>query len=570
MKDMPKSGITDKFAVFRPWSVVLWAITVSSIAVLYMASVYFGSLNQDEGWYLYSARLVSEGKLPYVDFAFTQGLVMPLVYSWAQPLVDRWGVAGGRFFTALLGLLTVICSAWLAYRVSMPQRRSAIGNRQSCAALLTAILVGVNVYQAYYFSIVKTYSLTSLFLMMGFLFLSYATERGILLLAFVSGVLMAFAAGTRLSTGVVIPVICLILLWFIRHVRKVDEAEYQIHDARERVLPGHIITPMLPYGRFSIMLSFAAGAVVTLLGVFVPFMIKAPQGVRFGLLEYHAAREAGGLMSLLILKAGCVARLLGAYFVPFSLFMVICLYIVFHQKTIYLPRAPKHMCLLIMIAASSVVVWLVQIMLPFPYDEYQVNIFPLFAVVLAVYLSWVMAPEMLHVCTAVLFLSFASVVSSPQVYSWFVRDVDRLWIRMRDQPQLSVLQRVGRNIRDLASRDEKLLTQDIYLAVETGMHVPEGMEMGPFSYMPEWPRSKAEACRVINREMLVEIIDRADCPVAAMSGYGFSVESPAVVELAEDQKNMLEKVLAERYTLFREIECFGQSDTHLRIFLKKR
>ena len=64
----------------------------------------WGDLNQDEGWYLYGARLVKEGRVPYRDFAFTQGPVMPYVYAHAQSWVDRWGVAGGRLVTGLLGL----------------------------------------------------------------------------------------------------------------------------------------------------------------------------------------------------------------------------------------------------------------------------------------------------------------------------------------------------------------------------------------------------------------------------------------------------------------------------------
>ena len=67
--------------------------------VLGAANLYFGDLNQDEGWYLYAARQVHEGELPYRDFAFTQGPMLPLVYSLAYPLVERWGVAGGRLFT---------------------------------------------------------------------------------------------------------------------------------------------------------------------------------------------------------------------------------------------------------------------------------------------------------------------------------------------------------------------------------------------------------------------------------------------------------------------------------------
>ena len=55
---------------------VLALIVAACVAVL---SVWWGAVNQDEGWYLYAARLVGEGKLPYRDFFFTQGPVLPFL-----------------------------------------------------------------------------------------------------------------------------------------------------------------------------------------------------------------------------------------------------------------------------------------------------------------------------------------------------------------------------------------------------------------------------------------------------------------------------------------------------------
>ena len=57
------------------------ALAGFAFAVLAFAAVWLGGLNQDEGWYLYAARLVGEGKLPYRDFFFTQGPVLPFIYS---------------------------------------------------------------------------------------------------------------------------------------------------------------------------------------------------------------------------------------------------------------------------------------------------------------------------------------------------------------------------------------------------------------------------------------------------------------------------------------------------------
>ena len=59
----------------------LWVLAAGAFVVLGAAAVWMGGINQDEGWYLYAANLVAEGKVPYRDFAYTQGPVMPFVYS---------------------------------------------------------------------------------------------------------------------------------------------------------------------------------------------------------------------------------------------------------------------------------------------------------------------------------------------------------------------------------------------------------------------------------------------------------------------------------------------------------
>jgi hypothetical protein len=63
-----------------------WIVAVLAFACFGFAAVWFGALNQDEGWYLYAAQSVCEGKMPYRDFFYTQGPVMPYVYSVFAPI----------------------------------------------------------------------------------------------------------------------------------------------------------------------------------------------------------------------------------------------------------------------------------------------------------------------------------------------------------------------------------------------------------------------------------------------------------------------------------------------------
>ena len=86
------------------------------------ASVWMGGLNQDEGWYLYAANLVAEGRVPYRDFFYTQGPLLPIVYSAFTWVWGSWGLLGARVFTLLLGAASVLFASALARRLA-PQER---------------------------------------------------------------------------------------------------------------------------------------------------------------------------------------------------------------------------------------------------------------------------------------------------------------------------------------------------------------------------------------------------------------------------------------------------------------
>ena len=81
------------------------ALAIFAFAVLAAFAVWFGGLNQDEGWYLYAAQLVGEGKVLYRDFAYTQGPLLPKFYkSFAWVWANGRGLLGARIFTVTIGL----------------------------------------------------------------------------------------------------------------------------------------------------------------------------------------------------------------------------------------------------------------------------------------------------------------------------------------------------------------------------------------------------------------------------------------------------------------------------------
>jgi len=514
------------------YSRTLLLFTVLFALLLSALNLWFGELNQDEGWYLYSASQVLQGRYPFVDYASTQGPVMSFAYAALWGPLQGMGLVGGRLVTVLLGWVAAGLAAVLAWRLREGDR-----TRRSAAAFAVFALIGVNIYQSYFTTVIKTYALGSVLLTGGFLALtaggsSRPKQR---LWSAVAGVLIALAAGTRISLVMILPVV---FLWL----------------AAVRYRNGREVCPW----------SFALGAVATFLAMFGPFLLVAPQSFFFGMVQYHAGREAGSLASLLAYKVAFILRTVRAYLVPFALLLVAALK---HSAGHKSEGDPARSPLLVPLALSVVVVTFVHFMAPFPYDDYQAVIFPLFAVIVGVSITGLLQRPAARLLLVLLCAMTA--FSSPRLQSLFAAPRDRIWWPIRTESPVAQLRAVARDLRNEAGPDATLLTQDTYLAVEAGLAVPEGMEMGPFCYYPAMSTEQAAACHVLNHEMLTELLSSTDAPVAAFSEYGLSIAAPAVQPIPAAESARLQALLESRYTPIATIPAFGQAQTTLRLYRKR-
>ena len=196
----------------------------------------------------------------------------------------------------------------------------------------------------------------------------------------------------------------------------------------------------------------------------------------------------------------------------------------------------------------------------------------LFVVVAAaVFASRRAAPDCAGAMRGCVFAFLATCVASfgsPQLQQWFVAGQDRFWTVMKGKSDLAELREVARKIESLDPGGKTLFTQDLYLAVECGRTVPEGLEMGPFSYFPEAFDVEAEALHVMNTERMMKLIGSAPTPVAAFSGYGFAVAAPKCAMVPYEDQMAFWKALKEKYSLAATIPEFGQNDTTL-VVLKR-
>jgi hypothetical protein len=516
----------------RPTWTLLWgAVAIAWLAVWAVALVW-GELNQDEGWYLYAAGMVADGRVPYRDFAFTQGPVMAYAYALGNPLVSSLGLAGGRLLTLVFGLCAVACAVVLAGRLAPASRRTA-------AMLTVAALAGLNAYQAYFFTVVKTYALTALLVAAGLLLLLEGA-RGRWLQAAAAGVCLSLAAGTRLSAAFLLPV-------------------FLVYLATERGRIG-----------WRPCVGFALGGAVTAAVLFGPFLAVAPDGLWFGLVEYHGSRAGGG--ASLFYKAGSVARLLQAYTVAavVAVAVLACRFSAGSLRAAGEWRLEDRFS--VAAAAGLAVVALVHLAAPFPYDDYQTFLFPCAAAILARAIAGSLPDsdeEQRVWVAAVALAALLGTAGAPSLQNMFLAGQDRIWWRVRTEPQIVALRRAAATVKGMAGSGDVLLTQDLYLAVEAGMRVPSGLELGPFSYYPDWPDGLAERRRVVNRERLEAIMATGEARVAAFSGYGLAVESPRLTPVPEAERRRLLEVLGRRYEMAVEVPAFGQAGTTLSVYRRR-
>lgn len=478
-----------------------WFLAVFSCLVLTVAAVWMGGLNQDEGWYLYAAQLVSEGKALYRDFFYTQAPVMPIVYSAFVSVWQSFGLLGARLLTVSIGLLGLFFSVALVRRLVPAEHREK-------ASLIVFLLLGSNLYHLYFLAIPKTYALASLFLAMGFYLLSLALA-GRSWLAASAGLSLAFAAGTRISLGAVLAVVGFALLFSFRRYRWT-------------------------------FLWFGLGGVFGLVIVYGAFLLDPT--ARTGLLAAQAYHTARGGFDL-VFTVGSLSRLVRWYL---PVWVVLGLGIGARVGT----REAQGAWLLFW---SFAAVFGVQMLAPFPYEDYQVPVMGLLTVFATV--LFVSGYENKCALLLVLGLCFANSFGSPLLEKWTTNGQDRFWTLKKEQCELAQLRDVARQIEEEDPNGEMLLTQDLYLAIETGRHVPAGLEMGPFS--------------ILSDEEWETLLSSAPCEMAALSGYSFAIHPPRCDEVPFETQVHCFDLLKKNYEIIGKEEAFGQNATPLLILKRK-
>ncbi|MBQ9726118.1 MAG: hypothetical protein IJV65_01255, partial [Kiritimatiellae bacterium] len=328
------------------------ALALLGAAALALVNVWFGPLNQDEGWYLLAAQNVSRGLMPYRDFFYTQGPVHPLVYG---ALAGAWsgaGVLGGRLVTAFFGLLAAFFFARVAGELARRRDPDASGP----AFFLAFVLLGLSPDWAYFTAIPKTYALGSFFLAFGFGLSLGAPGVPNRCGSAIAGACFALAAATRATLCLAAVPVWIALVAVAR---------------RDRVR------------RFD-WLWFALGCAAALAAVYGPVLALAGDNFVFSQ-TFHAARAVSSFGGWLVLRAGFACFLAQGF--PAMVAAAALLAAVARRTRgdggAEGPAVPSRVLYAAIVAAFALLT-AAHFLVPFPYADYNVPAMPLAAVALAV------------------------------------------------------------------------------------------------------------------------------------------------------------------------------------------
>ena len=302
-------------------------------------------------------------------------------------------------------------------------------------------------------------------------------------------------------------------------------------------------------------------------------MMLGTEGGRFTL-AYHSARAVPGLGQWLALRAGFLSRTAQAY----PLLWCLVALLVFRPA-----RAQPPPSALVAAWAAAIAITAAHFLAPFPYDDYQTPVMPILAAAAAATLARRLSPPGLPAAKAsesrkslllpAFLVALVLAAASPLLMDWVVVRKDRLWFDMKRVPDTLALRAAGRRVRALADETggtPYLATQDAYLAVEAGLPLPRGLEMGPFSFFPDLSDADAKRFRVHNGTTFLRMLGSPFRPaVAATSGYTAAIACPSTERVPEETRQRLLDAVAAYYEPVETIPDFGQSHTPLTLWKRR-
>jgi len=484
----------------------IYILLISIYSALGIFYIFFGGMNNDEGWYLYASKLVYAGKIPYIEFSYTQPPLLPYIYGIPQLLFGQ-SLYVGRLTSLFFGVMTCIFTVKIAEKFG-----GKIG------ATITLALICFNPFTAYFFTIVKTYALTAFLMILSLYFLFGNSNVENPVRSMLSIFFMCLALGVRLS---VLPAVFLLLL-------------YILYIERNNIR--------------TIVLSAGTGLITCGL-LFIPFLISNKDLLMFNLVGYHLGRA--GDMSLFEIFINKISVFFGIVDMFFVILVLMFVGLILHSYRKYFVSNAKHY-LLYLIVLSVFALHFIQ--RP-TYTEYQVILVPLASILAGYGFSEIYNNSKDNfVKNSLSLMIIFMILLTPLAQGPVGADLSG------NKRPIQEIEEMANYIKNHTPEDGKLLIFSTYAAVQANREVLPGFEMSLFSYYPDWSNDKTETYRVINKHLLNQYIESKSASAILLTSY--EVER---LQIGNDTVRLIE----ENYYLAKSMQNWGQWRDTAYLYLPK-
>ncbi|MBN1879991.1 alkaline phosphatase family protein [bacterium] len=478
----------------RFWLIMPWIIYLL-ISLGYLVA---GNLHLDEGAYLYAARAVYNGQIPYRDFFFLQPPLHPYIYGLIQCLLPGLFVA--RITSILFGLLSTILLVKLASRLG-----------QSSGKFIFLIMMTMAPFQLYFFSITRLYALTAFFISAGCC-LIFSTSNPTLTACFTGMIAFAAAVGTRLTTAPLFALAALYLLFRIKSWRI----------------------------RF---LSIISGFVV-LLGIYLPFIAAA--GIErfwFNVMGMNLSLHSHNPGANLIQKARATSQLVQFYF-PVWLMLLPLLF--GYLKRI---RSQSFQVTISSLFTSTGMLWIMSLSLILIHCSaklyqvsYQTIIMPVLICLTAI--EW---SRLYHDSSSRAQRTYRAFFLALWIMGLLA--YGRTSIAFYDgKPALVALWEQASFIQEHTCPEDRIFSADSALVpTEAERDVLPGMAGSDL--FPDWSTDKCHDYNVLNFDIMSQYVQNQAGSLLMMGDLSFNVSLPFLEPVPEALRDRFKRSIADNYEL---------------------
>ncbi len=503
------TGSFDSTRRRTPWL----AVTIGGIS-LYVALSFlyllWGKPNADEGWYLYAAKLVLHGQVPYQDFAYTQMPLLPYIYGIPQAILIP-SLYLGRATSIFFSVLSLIICIWIA--------RMYAGEM---AGGIVSMLFAAFVYGIYYSSIVKTYALVSFFFTLTFLTLSSRVN------------------GNAKYPLAVAFAICAAMVRLSALIFALTIIVYGLAQPQKTV---RLVVCLL-----------CLAAIVGLLFFFLP----NPQAAKWNLLGYHLS-QWGDLSVELKIKYILFLRLpdIVRFFGPYLLLLFAVMYLTCRRvaAVAFLQRNLPILAVaigLVLFAGSHLVSggWEAEYLVPAVSCS-----LPIIAILFCKIYDYQKANHKSNL------LLWGVLVIALLLFP-FSHGAEYIDASSGKLPLEEIKQVAEFVSQHSAPSDRILVLEALWVAIDSDRSVLPGMTMAQFSYQ-EVDRAVANNLRVVNDDILLEYINHRAAAVIVLTDVDWHVLARS------GQAELIRQALDEQYELALTVQHFGQMAEGVYVYLPR-